>query len=466
MRWVPLVVLGLAAGIVVPFFWAGALPVYLGAALLVVGGLLARRAWVAAAAIVAAVVLVLALGLVDGYRNGRGIAWTVPEGERLRLAQDGLAVTTTATALRGRDLRTGERRWELRMPEGDGDVRVWRVGDRLIVNWSDDILRAVGVEDGKEQWQAVPLDTQYVGVTDGEHLALTRCSGLPECEVQSIALATGLVTWRADIVGSGTYLGVPLPDEGAPNRELPPWRASFVLVSDDDDWEARDLATGRVLERGRRRDGSVTLLGDVLVRSTRDGALTGTNVQTGERLWSRPAGDGTAALSAIVSQDALALPEGSLVLSAGGLAIDSVRLGERLRLVDPRTGELSESPLETGYGLVDVLGAQPPGGRRPVVIGRDFEDDTSTDTIAAGDHTYVREGVRDVHVTAGLVGFEGRGHTWGTGDDRVIEIFDREGGDRRVRFSAGDAVLYTLGDALLIAEGEDDDDRTVHVVVG
>lgn len=459
-----LLVLALIVGIAVPCFWASAIPVYLGAALLVLAGLLAKRVWFAVAAIAAAVLLVLAPGVIDDYRNGRGISWAVPEGERLRLAEDGLAVTSTGSALRGRDLSTGERRWELPMPKGDGDVRVWRIGDRLVVNWSDDILRAIGVEDGKEQWQAVPLDTQYVGVTDGEHLALTRCSGLPQCEVQSISLETGLVAWRADVVGSGNYLGVPLPGRGAPNRELPPWRASFVLISDEDDWEARDLTTGRVLKTGSRRDGSMTPLGDVLVESTRDGALTGTDVQTGERLWSRPAGDGKASLSPIVSQDALALPEGVLVLSGDGYAIDSVRLGDRLRTLNTHTGELREAPLDTGYGLVEVLGSAQPASKRPVVFAREYEDDRSTGTIAADGRTYTRAELRDVYVTPNTIGFEREGHTWGTGDDRVIEIFDRNNGDRVVRFNGEEATIYARGDALLIAEGGGDD-PAVHVVV-
>src|SRR5262245_8583994 len=123
MRWIPLAVLGLVVGIVVPFFWPSALPVWLGAALLVVAGVLARRVVLAAVAIVAAVALVLAPGVLDGYRNGRGIAWTVPDDEQLVLAQEGLAVTKTSgePVLRGRDLRTGERRWEVRLPEGDGN---------------------------------------------------------------------------------------------------------------------------------------------------------------------------------------------------------------------------------------------------------------------------------------------------------------------------------------------------------
>ncbi|RKQ91585.1 putative pyrroloquinoline-quinone binding quinoprotein [Solirubrobacter pauli] len=459
MRWIPLVlaVLGLAAGITLPFFWASAAPVWLGAALLVVAGALSRRLVPAAAALVAAVVLVLAPGLVNGYRNGQGIAWAVPAGERLELAQEGLAVTRTRSGLRGRDLRTGERRWDLRLPEGDGDVRVWRIDDRLIVNWSDDILRAVGVDDGRERWQAVPLDTQLVGVTDGEHVAVTRCSGFPQCEIQSLSLETGLVVWRADITGTGDYLGVPMPDRGAPQRALAPWRASFVLVGDDERWQARDLATGRVLETGSHQDGSTAIHGDVLVRSTDDGALRATNVQTGEELWSRPPGDGRASLSPIVSTDTLALPEGVLVLSGDGYATDSIRLGERLRTLNTLTGEERTAKLDTGHGLVEVLGSERPRAKRPVVLARDYEEDGRPSKIAADGRTYAREDVRDVHVTADRIGFESDGHTWGTGRGRVIEVFDRRSGKRLVRHAAQDADIRTQGDALVISEGSDEE---------
>ena len=87
-------VLGLALGIVVPFFWPSPLPVFLGAALLVLAGFLSKRGVLAVAGIVAAALLAVSPALVNGYRNRQGIAWTVPEGEQLQLAEGGLAVTS------------------------------------------------------------------------------------------------------------------------------------------------------------------------------------------------------------------------------------------------------------------------------------------------------------------------------------------------------------------------------------
>ena len=138
--------------------------------------------------------------------------------------------------LRGRDLRTGEQRWELTLPERSGDsgnMRIWRAGAVLLTTGFDDRLRAVDVANGKVRWEAPPAETQFAGVTDGEHVALTRCPAPGECEIQSLSLDDGSVAWRAPVDGDGIFLGVPLPDDGATQRDLPPWPASFALVRDD-----------------------------------------------------------------------------------------------------------------------------------------------------------------------------------------------------------------------------------------
>ena len=224
-------VLGLVVGIVVPFFWASPLPVLLGAALLVVAGFLSKRGVLVVAAIVAAALLAVSPALINGYRNRQGIAWTVPEGERLELAEGSLAVTSADSALRGRDLRTGDRAWELRLPDAGHSLRVWPAGPLVLTTGFDDTLRAVDAASGKVRWES-PGRVTFLGVSDGEHIAVTRCGAtIAECEVQSLSLADGRVAWRAPVAGAGEYLGVPLLDDGAPQRDLPPWAASFVLVT-------------------------------------------------------------------------------------------------------------------------------------------------------------------------------------------------------------------------------------------
>ncbi len=451
-------VLGLVLGIVVPFFWASPLPVLLGAALLVVAGFLAQRAALAVAGIVAAALLAVSPALVNRYRNRQGIAWTVAAGERLQLAEGGLAVTSADSVLRGRKLRTGDRMWELRLPDAGQTLRVWRAGPLVLTTGFDETLRAVDAASGKVRWES-PGRVSFLGVSDGEHIAVTRCGRtIAECEVQSLSLADGRVAWRAPVTSPGEYLGVPLLDDGAPQRDLPPWTASFVLVTDEDDrWEARDLATGRVLETGTQREGETAILGDILVRSDEAGAITATNVQTGATAWSRPAGDGRPSRSPVEVTDSLAAPEGQLVLSGDGDPIDSVRIGDRLRTLDIRTGKPAEQPVDVEFDLVDVLAPDRPTGKQPVVFWFDYEDDTLSSRIFADGRRYDRDATRNVDLAPGLIGFGHAGSTWGTGLERVYEVFDRASGERLVRYAGEDVSVYALGDALVLTEGDDDD---------
>jgi hypothetical protein len=121
---VVLLVAGLLLALLGPLVWLGRLPVVLGAACVLVAALLAaregQRVWFALGGLVLAVVLFLAPGLVKGWRNGRGIAWDVPDGEVVELAAAGYAVTsptgdlrhTERTTLIGRDIDSGARRWQ------------------------------------------------------------------------------------------------------------------------------------------------------------------------------------------------------------------------------------------------------------------------------------------------------------------------------------------------------------------
>ena len=94
-----LFVAGLALALLGPLVWPGRLPVVLGAVCVLAAALLAarasrRRGWLALGGIVAAVVLFLAPGLVNDWRNGRGIAWEVPHSESVKITAAGYAITS------------------------------------------------------------------------------------------------------------------------------------------------------------------------------------------------------------------------------------------------------------------------------------------------------------------------------------------------------------------------------------
>ena len=118
------------------------------------------------------------------------------------------------------------------------------------------------------------------------------------------------------------------------------------------------------------------------------------------------------------------------MLSGDGDPIDSVRIGDRLRTLDIRTGKLAEDPVDVEFDLVDVLAPDRPTGKRPVVFWRDYEDDTLSSRIFADGRRYDRDNTRDVDLAPGLIGFGHAGSTWGTGLERVYEVFDRASGDR------------------------------------
>ena len=75
--------------------------------------------------------------------------------------------------------------------------------------------------------------------------------------------------------------------------------------------------------------------------------------------------------------------------------------------------------------------------------------------VIADDRIYDRDETRDVNVAPGLLGLRGAGRTWGTGLDRVYEVFDRESGERIARFADDDFTVYARGDAIVIASGDD-----------
>ena len=98
------------------------------------------------AVLVAAVLLLFLPGFVNGRRNDEGIAWVTPKGERVELAEAGVAITSSAHdgTITARDLATGARRWRktrLGVQNFNSDLLVRRVGDTVLVVDRAGVLR-------------------------------------------------------------------------------------------------------------------------------------------------------------------------------------------------------------------------------------------------------------------------------------------------------------------------------------
>jgi len=475
MRRLPilLLILGLIVGIAVPFFWASRVPIFLGAALLLAAGILTRSRWPVLASIAAAVALILAPGLINGWRNGQGIAWTAADDEDVLLAESGVVITKAdeEPVLRARDARTGELKWQLKLPEepNRNPPRIWGAGDTLLTTGFDETLRGVDAKTGKVRWEAPPAATHFAGVTDGENVALTRCPAPRDCQVESLSLADGTLRWKAPVAGGGEYLGVPLSDDSQ-TTDRPLWPASVVVIPrkpDDSRYDVRDLATGRVITSNDHGTDSTAILGDVLVRQTDAGDMTGTDVRSGRVLWTRDKNAGSrAARSPMITSDTLGLPEGTLVLGADGATTESFAIGDALRLLDPRTGKLTEIPVDLPPDVVDLVSSDQPdvsAPRTPAILSRDYEDPSDPSKVIADGHTYARDDVRNAYLTPTQVAFESDQRPWGTGLSRVIEVFDRKTGERLARFAKDEMSLRPLGGRFVIADG-DPDDPAEHVV--
>ena len=90
------------------------------------------------AVLAGAILLFFLPGFVNDRRNDEGIDWVTPKGERIELAEAGLAITSSSHdgTLTARDLDTGARRWrKTRLGEEHfaSGLLVRRVGGTLLV---------------------------------------------------------------------------------------------------------------------------------------------------------------------------------------------------------------------------------------------------------------------------------------------------------------------------------------------
>ena len=211
MRWLPAALLaaGLILGVVLPIAGSGRLPVLLGAACLLAAGVLAARQASRARfllvllGILGAVLVVQLPRLVTDARNGQGIAWEARAGERIVLAEAGVAVTSSdkGRTLTGRDIGNGGGKWQIEFPR-DGfagsEPFVSRVGRTLVVVDGANKLRAIDLGTGRQRWDAPAADGFVLpAVADAEFVAATHCREGGRCTVEVRALRDGSVRWKA-----------------------------------------------------------------------------------------------------------------------------------------------------------------------------------------------------------------------------------------------------------------------------
>jgi PQQ-like domain len=476
-----LFVAGLAIALLGPLVWLGRLPVVLGAVCVLVAALLAaregQRIWLAAGGLVLAVVVFLAPGLVNGWRNGRGIAWEVPDGEVVELAASGYAITsqtadlrrTEPTTLVGLDIDSGARRWRTalgRPQEPVGDVTVEHVGQTLLVVDRDGALYALDLRTGSKRWSTPPAARTFPEIADAQTVAMLRCDERDRCTAEARALADGAVRWSAPADFDNSFLGAPRLTRDA-SVAPPVWPASFVIVHvlpDGRRYEARDLETGRVLASGNAKRTATASIGDVFLRAD-DKTLTATNIRSGRELWRHPTEGAEPVRTVDFSSGMIAVLDGGVLLARETYKMPDLDPGDPLQILDPRSGKVTEHPVGVS-GYVDLFGTGTANAGVPLV--RKFgESEQDKDQLVVDGRHYARERLDpgEIAATTTQAAFKSTLSVYGLGKRRGIEVYDRRGG-RVARLVAVNAHVHSAGERLVISVGDHEDDRRSYVVRG
>lgn len=473
-----LAVAGLVLGVGLPLAGLGRIPLLLGAVCFVAAGILAAREARGARAIyvlggiLAAVVLLQVPGFVNDRRNGQGIAWEARAGERVVLAGEGVAVTESddGRTVTGRDVDSGGGKWRIELPQTEAlaQLVVQRVGRTLLIVDRESKLRAVDIGTGRALWDAPAQPRGFVlpAVASPDTVAVTRCREGGRCTAEARSMRDGKVRWEAPLASGAPWLGSPpLPQALGPERV--PWPASAVILRlppQGARYEVRELATGKVFARGSGDD-ALGVIGNLLLRSTNEGDLAAIDVTTGREAWRRRADGLLPARAPDGSLRWLGIPDGGLVMTRGLADLDSVDVGATLRVLDPRTGKLTEHP--TGVrGASDTIVVSTDG---PAVTARNVGAGVAPRApvlavwldkrVLADGRSYRAPGLdkRDVAATPTQVGWDQRMQPFGSGERSGAVVYDRRTGKRLVRFAGeGRVNVSSAGERLVISDGSRD----------
>jgi outer membrane protein assembly factor BamB len=470
MRRLPAVLLAAGAilGVALAIAGFGRIPFLIGVACLAGAGILAARrtgrAVFALAGIAAAVLLSFVPGLITDRRNAEGIAWTAPKGERIALAETGYAITSSGDdAITARDLDTGKRRWRLDLGRehfAEG-LLVRRVGGTLLVVDDEGRLRGIDLKTGKQRWDTPPAsDLVLPAIASPEIVATTRCDG-ERCTAEARSIADGKLRWEAPSDSSPPWLGSP-PIAQALQVDRPLWPASAVIVTRDERYEVRQLASGKVVAQGTTAREAIGVTGNLFLRETEKGELSALDVTTGRRAWTRKADGLNAVRAPDGSLDWLGIPDGGLIMIRGLRDMDHLDIGDTLRVLDPRTGKLTERPLGVlGAGGAVVVPADGPpvsaetatAGATPrvPVIGAYLDDEV----LADGRRYKAEYEKRGIGATTTQVGWGQRVQPFAGGERAGAVVRDQRSGRERVRYvgESDNVFVRSEGERLVIHDG-------------
>ena len=405
---------------------------------------------------------------VNGRRNDEGIAWEVPKGERVVLAEAGTAVTerNDGRTLTARELGAGARNWKVDLPD-DGrlgsSLSVRRVGRTLLVVGSDKKLRALDLATGLERWDTrAGTSTVLPAVASPDVVATTRCQGL-RCGVEARSVGDGALRWSAPLDGTGDWLGSP-PVAQALNAHRSLWPASAVIVRlppKGERYEVRQLATGKIVARGVAGDAALGVVGNLFLRQTEKGVLSATDVTSGDEVWKRPADGLVVARAPDDSLRWLGMPDGALLPLQQLRDKEDLTVLDHLRVIDPRTGKLVDhqlGDLQSGSGRAvpadgpAVSAANATAGfapRVPVVWGW-FER-----KVAADGRLYRtgKLGSRAVEATTTQIAWDPAVHPFAGGERDGAVVYDRRSGKRVVQYAGEDNVyVRSEGERIVIRD--------------
>jgi hypothetical protein len=220
-------------------------------------------------------------------------------------------------------------------------------------------------------------------------------------------------------------------------------------------YEVRSLESGRVVARGSSERETLGVIGNLFLRATEGGVVSATDGTSASQVWTQR---GTPVRAESVRSRWLGMPEGGLVLSSQALPLPLLSLGTTLRVLDSRTGKVTEHPVDLPPGPVGVFATGGPdvtaetatrgvAPRVPVL--------RSDDALQVDGRRYDADDLNpfSISVTATQVAWKSAMGSYGSGDRDGISVYDRRTGKRRVRYVADEVRVRQVGERLVIGSG-------------